>query len=68
MNVRWTVIIAPLNETDVMETIVLTNKEAHCFTAEGGVMLWTRPNGTGSYYDERLVPYSRLLDFRQETV
>lgn len=65
---RWTIIVAPLDETGVTETIVLTNEEADCFQVEGGIMLWTRPTGTGSYHDERLVPHSRLLDYRKETL
>lgn len=65
-NIRWTVWIRGGDTTDLDEQMTLLNTAANVYWFDGGVVIQTRPTGFGDYYDERVVPWSQVIDYRKE--
>ncbi len=67
-SVCWTIRFKPLPGFDPDSGITLFDTEANVYYFEAGVVVQTRPTGIGSYYDERVIPWSEVMDYREERV
>lgn len=62
---RWVILVAPIDETDMIERVELDDSEATVYVYEAGVTIQTAPDRFGGYRNERIVPWRRILDYRK---
>jgi hypothetical protein len=50
------------------ELLLLDDSAASCYAGEHALVIRTNHDPLGGWLDERVVPWHRIIDYRQETI
>lgn len=64
----WDIWIRAGDSTDLDEQLTLTSDASYAYWFEGGVVIQTDPTGFGDFNVERVLPWSRITDYRKSNV
>lgn len=62
----WTIHIRAEGDHDLNEHITLSSDAGYAYWFENGVVIQTIPTGFGDFKHERVVPWSRVIEYFKE--
>lgn len=65
--ITYRIIVAAIDETDLIETIELTDAEATAYAGDEALFIRTNYDAMGGWQDQRVIPWRRILDYRATT-
>lgn len=60
---RYRIIIKPIDETDTIEVLEFSSEEGRCYPTEQYLNIHREPTSTGSYHQQRCIPWGQIIDY-----